>query len=56
MNLFEFANYELAHVCRNCRYSRPHEQGRAVWCKLREFPCCKMNTCVSWELKPQNEN
>ena len=51
MNLFDYAITEEEHVCRDCVHSRPHEQGRAVWCKLHSYPCCKMNTCASWERK-----
>lgn len=38
-----------AHRCELCVHSRPHVDGKSVWCLRYSYPCCKKNTCVSFQ-------
>lgn len=43
------------HTCRTCAHGSTYADGRSNWCKLREYPCCKSNTCAAWEAEGQKE-
>lgn len=37
------------HLCKNCRHSKPHADGKPIWCTKYEGPRSNQGFCATWE-------